>query len=72
MIIMEEYGRWGVSAYNRKGMVHWWVDAPLNPEYVRSHCGVIEGKASLLLGLLPDRPRCKVCEKAMRRKGEKK
>jgi hypothetical protein len=68
MTIIKKHGRWGVSAYNRKGMVHWWTDAPLNPEYVRSHCGVTEGKANLLPGPLLSRPRCKVCEKAMRKK----
>jgi len=57
--------RWDVSSFNRRGMAHWWVDIPLNPRYVRSHCGQVEDKRNLQ-GLAHELRRCSVCEKAMR------
>lgn len=55
--------RWDVSSFNRSGTAHYWIDAPLNPKYVRSHCGLDELKTNLQ-GLSHELKRCKVCQKA--------
>lgn len=61
--------RWDVSCFNRRGIAHWWVDSPLNPRYVRSHCGQVEDRRNLQ-GLAHELRRCSVCKKSMHSKLE--
>lgn len=56
--------RWNVSKFNRRGVAHWWVDSPLNTQYVRSHCGKIEIKRDMK-GMEHAIAYCKVCTKAL-------
>lgn len=57
-----ERERWDVSSFNRKGMAHWWIDSPMNPEYVRSQCGLVESKSNLQ-GLAHKLCRCDRCHR---------
>lgn len=58
--------RWAVSSFSRRGIAHWWRDAPINPRYVRSHCGIVEDKGNLK-SLDHDSQRCRVCDKAFQK-----
>lgn len=59
-----ERERWDVSSLNRKGMAHWWIDSPMNPEYVRSQCGLIESKSNMQ-GLAHELCRCDRCNRGL-------
>lgn len=55
-----ELTRWDVSKYSNRRTAHLWAYSPLNTDYVRSRCGLVEAKRNLQ-GLHTSIGVCKKC-----------